>query len=89
MDDCPALILKSSVKVALQQATGIKLRMERLVEEFAKDTSWRRGPNYVMHKNMFFALSYLHSVLDGRKMYGPLGWNIYSGFDASDLAISQ
>ena len=89
MDHCPALILKSSVKVALQQATGIKLRMERLVEEFAKDTTWRRGPNYVMHKNMYFALSYLHSVLDGRKMYGPLGWNIYSGFDASDLAISQ
>ena len=63
--------------------------MERLAESFAADTTWRRGPNYVMHKNMFFALAYLHSVLDGRKMYGPLGWNIYSGFDASDLAISQ
>jgi len=42
-----------------------------------------------MHKNMYFALSYLHSVLDGRKMYGPLGWNIYSGFDASDFSISE
>ena len=62
--------------------------MERLIEEFAKDTSWRRGPNYVMHKNMYFALSYLHSVLDGRKLFGPLGWNIYSGFDASDFQIS-
>lgn len=63
--------------------------MERYIDEFNKDNSWRRGPNYVMHKNMYFALSYLHSVLDGRKMYGPLGWNIYSGFDASDFQISE
>ena len=42
-----------------------------------------------MHKNMYFALAYLHSVLDGRKMFGPLGWNIYSGFDASDFSISE
>ena len=89
MDNCPHMILKQSVKVALQQPTGIKLRMERLIDEFAKDNSWRRGPNYVMHKNMYFALSYLHSVLDGRKLYGPLGWNIYSGFDASDFQISE
>ena len=79
------MILKQSVKVALQQPTGVKLRMERHIEEFAKDQSWRRGPNYVMHKNMYFLLAYLHSVLDGRKLYGPLGWNIYSGFDASDF----
>lgn len=38
---------------------------------------------------MYFALSYLHSVLDGRKMFGPLGWNIYCGFDASDFQISN
>ena len=85
MDNCPHMILKTSVKVALQQPTGIKLRMERFIEEFARDPAWRRGPNYVFHKNMYFALSYLHSVLDGRKIFGPLGWNIYSGFDASDF----
>ena len=38
-----------------------------------------------LHKNFYFALSYLHSVLDGRKVYGPLGWNVYMGFDASDF----
>ena len=48
-----------------------------------------KGPNKLMQKNLFFALCYLHSVLDCRKMYGPLGWNIYSGFDASDFSISE
>lgn len=48
-----------------------------------------KGPNKLMHKNFFFALCYLHSVLDCRKPYGPLGWNIYSGFDASDFSISE
>lgn len=89
MDNCPHMILKQSVKVALQQPTGIKLRMERHIEEFTKDKIWRTGPNYKMLKNMYYCLAYLHAVLDCRKMYGPLGWNIYSGFDASDFQISS
>ena len=64
--------------------------MERLIAPLnVPSPEWKKGPNNKMHKNMYYALSYLHSVLDGRKMYGPLGWNIYSGFDASDFAISE
>ena len=37
MDNCPQIILKQSVKVALQQPTGIKLRMERFIDDFSKD----------------------------------------------------
>ena len=59
--------------------------MERFIDEFTKEKVWRTGPNYKMLKNMYYLLSYLHSVLDVRKIYGPLGWNIYSGFDASDF----
>jgi dynein heavy chain len=63
--------------------------MERHIDNFEMDSMWRKGQYVNLHKNLYFALSYLHSVLDGRKIYGPLGWNIYSGFDASDFSISE
>ena len=83
------MILKQSIKVALQQPSGVKLKMERFIENFESDQTWRKGEHMNLHKNLFFALSYLHSVLDGRKVYGPLGWNVYMGFDASDFSISE
>ena len=45
--------------------------------------------NVNFHKNLFFGLCYLHSVLDGRKQFGALGWNVYCGFDSSDFEISD
>ena len=76
-----------SVKVALQQPTGIKLKMERLVEKMESE-NWRKIFHRRFYKNVFIGLCYLHSVLDGRGEYGTLGWNIYSGFDSSDFEIS-
>ena len=41
-----------------------------------------------LHKNLFFALVYFHSVLVGRKKYGSVGWNVPYQFDLSDFDIS-
>lgn len=61
--------------------------MERLIEKM-DEFKWRGSIQSKFFKNLFFSLSYLHSVLDGRSQFGPLGWNIYAGFDASDFEIS-
>lgn len=45
--------------------------------------------NSIFHKNMFFGLAYLHSVLDGRASFGTLGWNVPREFDANDFHISN
>ena len=37
MDNCPHMILKQSIKVALQQPSGVKLKMERFIENFEND----------------------------------------------------
>ncbi len=41
-----------------------------------------------MHKNLFFSLMYLHAMLESRKKYGTLGWNINYQFDQGDFEIS-
>lgn len=42
-----------------------------------------------MHKNLFFGLAYLHAILQGRKKYGRLGWNLPYKFDDGDFEVSQ
>lgn len=86
-DKMPIQILRNSVKISLQQPTGVKLKMERLIEKMEAESSWRRLTEKRLFKNMYISLSYLHSVLDGRSQYGTLGWNIYKGFDSSDFEI--
>ena len=38
---------------------------------------------------MFMGLSYLHGVLEGRRNYGSLGWNVVYEFDRNDFEISD
>lgn len=58
--------------------------------EQEKDAFFRRsGKHANVHKNLFFGLAYLHAILDGRKKYGTLGWNLPYKFDHSDFEVSQ
>lgn len=41
------------------------------------------------HKNLFFGLAYLHAILDGRKKYGTLGFNLPYSFNQSDFDVSN
>lgn len=66
------------------------MKVERHVTELMEEGEFRKSmSNQVFHKNMFFGLAYLHSVLDGRAAYGTLGWNVQREFDGNDFKISN
>lgn len=67
MDECSDFLLKSSIKIALQQPINIKKKVERHFQTL-KDGFFRRSTeNGNLHKNIYFGLSYLHAILDGRR----------------------
>jgi hypothetical protein len=90
VDTFPANILERSIKVALQPPATVKAKVERMLMEQEKDGFFRRsGKQANFHKNLFFGLAYFHSILEGRKRYGTLGWNLPYKFDYSDFEVSN
>lgn len=90
VDSFPATILEKSIKVALQPPRTIKTKMERMLFEQEKEAFFRKsGKNANYHKNLFFGLAYLHSILESRKKYGTLGFHVPYKFDFSDFEVSN
>lgn len=65
------------------------MKIERHMSQMPADLFRRNIDRGTLHKNLYFGLCYLHAVLDGRRAYGPLGWNLVYDFDKNDFDISE
>ena len=52
---------------------------QAFLDDCTKPETWRK---------LLFTLSYFHSVIQERRKFGPLGWNIKYEFNDSDLETS-
>ncbi|KAL0019092.1 hypothetical protein WJX77_000912 [Trebouxia sp. C0004] len=83
----PAAVLQRGVKMTLEPPKGLKSNMLRTYTRFseaylhacAKPSEWRR---------LLFGLSLFHAVVQDRRKFGPLGWNIRYDFTDGDLGVS-
>lgn len=79
----PVSVLQNSVKVTNEPPKGLRANIKRafidMQEDFFEDhplgQDWR---------TMLFGLCMFHAVIQERKKFGPLGWNIIYEFNDSD-----
>lgn len=83
----PALVLRNSVKMTNEPPSGLKANMQRscLSSQALLDHLSEQAQDPAVAQRLFFGLCVFHAVLEGRRDFGSLGWNIRYDFSISDL----
>lgn len=86
--DFPVAILQNGVKMTLEPPKGLRANLvraylrynDKMLSENEKPEAWKR---------LLFATCLFHAVIQERRKFGPLGWNIRYDFTDGDLSICQ
>lgn len=83
----PIGILQRSLKVVTEPPNGLKLNLRssyyKLTEEALADCS------HESFKPLVYVLAFFHAVVQERRKYGKIGWNVKYDFNESDLRVSM
>ncbi|XP_054978204.1 dynein axonemal heavy chain 6 [Sorex araneus] len=82
-DTFPVTVLQNSVKVTNEPPKGLRANIRRAFNEMTPSVfeenilgrKWRR---------IIFGICFFHAIIQERKKFGPLGWNICYEFNDSD-----
>jgi len=86
----PASILQSSVKLTTEAPAGLRQNMldSYLKEPVASDTFFASCRRPAALKALTFSLAFFHALVQERRHFASLGWNIPYGWNDSDFSIS-
>ena len=84
----PVSILQNSVKMTLEPPSGLKSNVlqtySSLTQEEFEDCT-KPEP----YKKLLFGFCFFHAIVQDRRKFGPIGWNIPYAFTNEDLIVSR
>ncbi|MCQ2815680.1 MAG: hypothetical protein MJ252_00290 [archaeon] len=81
-------VLKSSIKITMEPPKGLKLNLQRQYENIPEE-ELEGCTKKDLFKSFFFALCFFHAIVQDRRKFGPIGWNIKYDFTNEDLLVSR
>lgn len=81
-------VLKNSIKITMEPPKGLKLNLMRQYNNIREeDLEACNKPE--LFKSFFFSLCFFHAIVQDRRKFGPIGWNVKYDFTNEDLKVSR
>ncbi|XP_028292993.1 dynein heavy chain 10, axonemal [Gouania willdenowi] len=85
VNDFPVGILQKSLKVVMEPPDGLKLNMRTTYSKISHD-ALDRCPHPAF-RSLVYVLAFFHAVVQERRKYGKIGWNVPYDFSESDFFV--
>ncbi|KAH0806962.1 dynein heavy chain 10, axonemal-like [Histomonas meleagridis] len=82
----PVGLLQRSHKIVIEPPSGLQLNMKQLFSTITEE-QFNECPHFAFQP-LVYVLTFFHAVIQERRKYGKLGWNISYDFNMSDFTIS-
>ena len=81
----PVAVLQNGVKMTLEPPKGLKANVRRTFLAFKPEklTESNNAPGW---RKLLFSIAFFHALVQERRKFGPLGWNILYAFSDMDLS---
>ncbi len=88
--DFPALLLQNAVKLTMEAPGGLRANLQSSLkrEPMCHEAFYDQTSKPLPLRTLTLSLCFFHAVVQERRGFGPLGWNILYGFNETDQNIS-
>ncbi|KAJ3207853.1 Dynein heavy chain 6, axonemal [Entophlyctis luteolus] len=84
----PSAVLQDGVKVTNEPPKGLRANIARSFADISRDLFDDAPPQGVIFKKLLFGVCFFNAIIQERKKFGALGWNICYDWSNSDLEVS-